>query len=424
MTATAIQIEDVSKLYYIGERQSYKTVRESVMNVFQKPKHLASRIMNKGAVPNGSNQLWALRNVSFQVNEGEVVGILGRNGAGKSTLLKVLSRITEPTTGRIAVRGRVGTLLEVGTGFHPELTGRENIFLNGTILGMRRGEIVRKFDEIVSFAEIDNFIDTPVKHYSSGMYMRLAFAVAAHLQPDILIVDEVLAVGDAQFQKKCLGKMNEVAAQGRTVLFVTHNMGAVMQLCQNAVMLESGRIKMMGPVNEVVKYYVSQHTENSGNADLREFAGRTGNGALQFESARLLNGSDACVTEFCIGEEIQIEFIVRKHRTVGGLTFAVELSTSDGLKLANMVDFDSGFNISRLSEKTVIRVRLHDVRFYPGAYQVGLFVGSTGGRDTHDHVPNCLTFEIVGGGQLTARTLPRSAGLLFLTPRWESTNAD
>jgi lipopolysaccharide transport system ATP-binding protein len=414
MTETAVRIENVSKLYQIGAKKSYKTARESLMNVLQL--RFASRTSTT------RSELWALRDVSFEVKQGEVVGILGRNGAGKSTLLKVLSRITEPTAGRIAIRGRVGTLLEVGTGFHPELSGRENIFLNGTILGMRRAEIIRKFDEIVSFAEIDNFIDTPVKHYSSGMYMRLAFSVAAHLQPDILIVDEVLAVGDAQFQKKCLGKMSEVAEQGRTVLFVTHNMGAVMQMCQNAVMLENGRVKMIGRANNVVKYYLAQHTENSGYVDLLKFPGRAGSGALRFESARLLNSDGACVTEFCIGDEIQIEFVVRKHRAVGGVTFAVELATSDGLRLANMIDVDSGFSLARLTDKAVIRVRLKDVRFYPGSYHVGLFVGSPGGRDTYDHVPDCLTYEIVGGGRLTARSLPRSAGLLFLTPRWEATN--
>src|SRR5215831_9887387 len=209
MSQTAIRVEKVSKLYHIGERRSYKTARESLMSVLGAPTRLAKRATAKATADD--TQLWALRDVSFEVKQGEAVGIIGRNGAGKSTLLKVLSRITEPTAGRITIRGRVGSLLEVGTGFHPELTGRENIFLNGAILGMRRKEIVQKFDEIVAFAEIDRFIDTPVKHYSSGMYMRLAFAVAAHLQPEILIVDEVLAVGDAQFQKKCLGKMSEVA---------------------------------------------------------------------------------------------------------------------------------------------------------------------------------------------------------------------
>ena len=204
-----------------------------------------------------TEDFWALKDVSFEVEQGECVGIIGRNGAGKSTLLKILSRITEPTAGMARLRGRVGCLLEVGTGFHPELTGRENVFLNGAILGMQRSEVARKFDEIVSFAEVERFIDTPVKHYSSGMYMRLAFSVAAHLEPEILIVDEVLAVGDAEFQKKCLGKMGEVATEGRTVLFVSHNMGAVQGLCQQAVFMRGGQVIEKGPVNQVVRLYSS-----------------------------------------------------------------------------------------------------------------------------------------------------------------------
>src|SRR6266704_1271942 len=234
MSETAIQVENVSKLYHIGERKPYKTVRESLMNVLSAPSRLSRRLRKTKTRRADETELWALRDVSFEVKQGEVVGLIGRNGAGKSTLLKVLSRITEPTAGRITIRGRVGSLLEVGTGFHPDLTGRENVFMNGAILGMSRAEIRRKFDEIVAFAEIEKFLDTPVKRYSSGMYVRLAFAVAAHLEPEILLVDEVLAVGDAEFQKKCLGKLEDVATkEGRTVIFVSHNLGAIAQLCSN-----------------------------------------------------------------------------------------------------------------------------------------------------------------------------------------------
>lgn len=255
MSDTAIEVQNLSKLYHIGERKPYKTLRESLMKVFSGPKQA------------DENELWALRDVSFDVKRGEVIGIIGRNGAGKSTLLKVLSRISGPTRGRITVRGRVGSLLEVGTGFHPELTGRENIFLNGAILGMRRWEIVRKFDEIVAFAEIDRFIDTPVKYYSSGMYMRLAFAVAAHLEPEILIVDEVLAVGDAEFQKKCMGKMGEVAKSGRTVLFVSHNMNAIERLCTRAMLLNHGEVRAIrNDVRSVIKDHLfATDTESQGS---------------------------------------------------------------------------------------------------------------------------------------------------------------
>lgn len=255
----AVRVENLSKLYRIGAKQeSYRTFRDSITDALTAPfKRVAGLLRgNAAAAANLSETIWALKDVSFEVKKGEVVGIIGRNGAGKSTLLKILSRITEPTSGEAKVYGRVGALLEVGTGFHPELTGRENIYLNGAILGMSRDEIKRKFDEIVAFAEVEKFIDTPVKHYSSGMGLRLGFAVAAHLEPEILIVDEVLAVGDAAFQKKCLGKMSEVAGEGRTVLFVSHNMVAVQSLCQRSVWLEQGKTVLDGTSAEVVSAYL------------------------------------------------------------------------------------------------------------------------------------------------------------------------
>jgi lipopolysaccharide transport system ATP-binding protein len=260
---TVIQVEHLGKRYRLGlAPQKYQTLSEKVSNAFSAPLRALRRAQPPKA--DGADTLWALQDVSFSVEEGQVLGIIGRNGAGKSTLLKILSRITEPTTGSVTLRGRVGSLLEVGTGFHPELTGRENIYLNGAILGMKRAEIERKFDEIVAFSEVERFIDTPVKRYSSGMYLRLAFAVAAHLEPEILVVDEVLAVGDAEFQKKCIGKMGDVAQQGRTVLFVSHNMSAVLRLTQEAILLEQGRLKLRGPSAEVVDAYLSAGNARAG----------------------------------------------------------------------------------------------------------------------------------------------------------------
>ncbi len=251
MTDIAIRVDNLSKLYHLGARQQrHDTLRDALTSRFRR----AHQSTNSQST--SSDDLWALKDVSFEVKRGEVLGIIGRNGAGKSTLLKILSRITEPTSGRAEIHGRVGSLLEVGTGFHPELTGRENIFLNGAILGMRRVEIQRRFDEIVAFAEIERFLDTPVKRYSSGMYVRLAFAVAAHLEPEILLVDEVLAVGDAAFQKKCLGKMGDVASQGRTVLFVSHQMNAIQSLCQQCVLLSNGHIMEHGGASHVVSQYM------------------------------------------------------------------------------------------------------------------------------------------------------------------------
>jgi lipopolysaccharide transport system ATP-binding protein len=297
-----IRIEKVSKHYRIGAREvAYDTLRDSVMAAVRAPlKRLRSR--------NGKSDLdsiWALKDVNFAVEPGEVVGIVGRNGAGKSTLLKILSRITEPTSGRVELYGRVASLLEVGTGFHPELTGRENIFLNGAILGMKKIEIDRKFDQIVDFAELEKFIDTPVKRYSSGMYMRLAFAVAAHLEPEILLVDEVLAVGDAAFQKKCLGKMDEAARQGRTVLFVSHNMTAINQLCPRAVLLENGQVARIGPTIDVVSQYLES---GSGGCEVvwQDARRAPGNDKIALQAARILSEGEI-KAEVNIDCEVNIE---------------------------------------------------------------------------------------------------------------------
>ncbi len=260
MSGNVVRAEGLGKKYHIARKKNaHRTLTETLSNAFVSPFRRAGTLLRGGSIgaADMDETLWALRDASFQIGHGEAVGIIGRNGAGKSTLLKILSRITEPTQGHAEMRGRVGSLLEVGTGFHPDLTGRENIYLNGAVLGMKKAEINRKFDEIVAFSEIEKFLDTPVKHYSSGMYVRLAFAVAAHLEPEILIVDEVLSVGDGRFQKKCLSKMQDVGQQGRTVLFVSHNMAAVTRLCERAILLEEGRVVADGPAPQVVNMYLT-----------------------------------------------------------------------------------------------------------------------------------------------------------------------
>ena len=296
-----ITVENLSKRYQIGTRNSYGgSLRDSLGSLLRGPFNLARSNGSNGTTR--SEEFWALKDVSFDINPGEVVGIIGRNGAGKSTLLKILSRITQPTTGRIELFGRVGSLLEVGTGFHPELSGRENIFLNGSILGMKRKEIAQKFDEIVAFAEVDRFIDTAVKHYSSGMYVRLAFAVAAHLEPEILIVDEVLAVGDTVFQRKCLGKIGDVAKEGRTVLFVSHSMAAVQNLCQRAIYLIDGSVRVDGPTEDVVGNYI-QTSSAAARVSLADRTDRKGSGAVRFTAVSLRNAKGEEVKTLRTGQD-------------------------------------------------------------------------------------------------------------------------
>jgi len=301
--ADAIRVQNLSKLYRIGQlHMRHDTLRDALMSRLR-------RFGRSSAVQ--GNTIWALRDVSFDVKHGQAVGIIGSNGAGKSTLLKILSQITDPTTGRVEIHGRVGSLLEVGTGFHPELTGRDNIFLNGAILGMSRAEIRRKFDEIVAFAEVERFIDTPVKRYSSGMYVRLAFAVAAYLEPEILVVDEVLAVGDAAFQRKCLGKMGDVAKGGRTVLFVSHNLTAVAQLCQKAVWLEGGRIRKVDQSAAVVRDYLSNSESQISERRWSYPGDAPGDERVRLLAARVLQaGRTAAVLDINAPSQIEIEFAV------------------------------------------------------------------------------------------------------------------
>ena len=325
MSAPAIRVQNLGKQYAVGSfEQSGGTFYDLLAGGLKAPWRM---LRGRGEEPSGQKLFWALRDVSFEVAEGEVVGIIGRNGAGKSTLLKLLSRITAPTAGRIEMRGRLSSLLEVGTGFHPELSGRENIFLNGAILGMSRQEVSRKFDEIVAFAEIDGFVDTPVKRYSSGMYVRLAFSVAAHLDPDILVVDEVLAVGDMQFQKKCLGKLETVARGGRSVLFVSHNLTAIESLCSKAVLLDKGRLVHQGPVREVTEKYIQAArnevlTRDLGDAD----GGPAQNGSLRILSVGLADehGAPLATVSSDAAFRIQVEYRILRPDALGGLTVILE----------------------------------------------------------------------------------------------------
>ncbi len=332
MDNVAIRVEDLGKRYRLGQQQPYNTLRESLAG-----SRLNPRNWTKPKPPDGEQTFWALRHLSFEIEPGEVVGIVGRNGAGKSTLLKILSQITEPTEGRALLKGRVGSLLEVGTGFHPELSGRENIYLNGAILGMGKDEIRRKFDDIVSFAEVEKFIDTAVKHYSSGMYLRLAFSLAAHLEPEILLVDEVLAVGDAAFQQRCLGKMNEVAQTGRTVLFVSHNMGAVRRLCHTGVLLDNGQLVEKGPIEHII----SRYTEGSRRLDAEVTFDDKPDCDMPILGCRLLNADGQPRSELDRMHPFQLEVSFAVHRPLRGAHLALMLDRADGTPVLHALDVDS-----------------------------------------------------------------------------------
>jgi lipopolysaccharide transport system ATP-binding protein len=387
---------------------------------FRGLKHLAgaSNGSNGARSKNSVEEFWALKDVSFELEQGETVGIIGRNGAGKSTLLKILSRITEPTEGEVQIQGRVASLLEVGTGFHPELTGRENIFLNGAILGMSKVEIRRKFDEIVAFAEVEKFLDTPVKRYSSGMYVRLAFAVAAHLDPEILVVDEVLAVGDAEFQKKCLGKMQDVATNsGRTVLFVSHNMNAVKRLCRRAIYLRNGRLLTQGPTDSVVNEYLAHGVQEAhARAVLTDFKDRSGDGSARVVKAELRNSAGAVSDVYSVGDTIMVQFDV-SYFAPGTYSHSVEISNSDGVPIFHLWDVDNeGSRPSPAKERT-ITATLRDVNLFPDRYFVTLWVGDVNGSRA-DRVVNCRSFSVEQGNSAIRRQLSKTRGLVYKLAEW------
>jgi lipopolysaccharide transport system ATP-binding protein len=416
----AIRVEGLGKQYRIGKRERYKTLRDMVTDTVSSPFRRAYSVVRPSSreTRTASDLIWALRNVSFEVPQGSVVGVIGRNGAGKSTLLKVLSRITEPTEGRAEIHGRVGSLLEVGTGFHPELTGRENVFLNGAILGMRRAEIMRKFDEIVAFAEIDKFVDTPVKHYSSGMYMRLAFAVAAHLEPETLVVDEVLAVGDVKFQKKCLGKMGEVARQGRTVLFVSHSMASIASLCSTGILLHDGSVTRIGAISDVIDGYMQAIAGGAKVVDLRCRRGNRGSGDAHITEAAILDDAGRCCTRFQYGDNICVAFTVEQCQGSPAQMCVVVVKTNTGIPVLHLTAHDSVAAPLRVDGTATVRCTIPNCQLYPGSYTVSIWIGSTPYLSTDWHT-DVLKFD-VDQGQLPGYgvELGFRHGLIHAQSRW------
>ncbi|MGB3309217.1 MAG: ABC transporter ATP-binding protein [Nodosilinea sp.] len=398
MSDTVIRVENLGKKYIIGHQQQERYT--ALRDVLAKKTKSFTQVFNpKSKIQNPAfEEFWALKDVSFEVKQGDRIGIIGRNGAGKSTLLKVLSRITEPTEGRISIKGRVASLLEVGTGFHPELTGRENIYLNGAILGMGKVEIRRKFDEIVAFAEVEKFLDTPVKRYSSGMYVRLAFAVAAHLEPEILVVDEVLAVGDAAFQKKCLGKMEDVAErEGRTVLFVSHNMATIQNLCNHIIFLDHGQVHARGAPNATIQLYLNAGVTSQEWSSLHKIKQRRGEGQLKFAKLELLDSQERPINAALSGEKLGIRLFFSSFSekvTYKNCRIGVAITSVSGTNIVLSTEMICNDEID-INDQDFIDFFVEKLPLSEGSYSLTLFAESNG--IIQDWITEGIQFSVEGG---------------------------
>lgn len=416
MSNIVIKAENISKHYNLGTIASGTLYRDvqSLWARWRGKEDPNSKInMWHSKQRDNRNGFWALKDVSFEIKQGDVVGIIGRNGAGKSTLLKILSRVTGPTTGSIKIKGRVASLLEVGTGFHPELTGRENVYLNGTILGMRKREIDRKFAEIIEFAEIEKFIDTPVKRYSSGMYVRLAFAVAAHLDPEILVVDEVLAVGDAKFQKKCLGKMGEVSKSGKTVLFVSHNMPSVQALCSQGIFIDAGKISALGPATDVIeKYIASNQKHNKGINDVRDFP-RTHTKYSAITEVWLESDDGVIINEVKMGSGLNFcfRFQLKGHLSNPGYGFGIE--DQYGKRIFSLNNYLIGKSFDTIRKEGIVRFFLPELMLLPGDYFVSFSIVEDN-NEWIDFIERALPIQVIASDIYgTGRILEPSQGIVF-----------
>jgi homopolymeric O-antigen transport system ATP-binding protein len=409
--ANSVEVELLSKQYTLGELHTNDLLQDRLVRWLKQP------FTSSAAVEHPT--LWALRDVSFQIRQGEVVGIIGRNGSGKSTLLKLLSRITYPTSGHVNVTGRIGALLEVGTGFHGDLTGRENIYLNGSILGMRKREVDAKLDAIAAFAGVERFLDTPVRHYSTGMFLRLGFAVAAHLEPDVLLVDEVLAVGDAGFQKKCLNAMDEMRSSGRTVLFVSHNMAAIENLCSRVIWLDGGRLLQDGAPREVLESYMRSFNDVSRlDHDLRSVATRRGNGFGRFTRLQFLNGEGEPLNFVRSGDRLKLRLHVQLEREITRPDFEVSFHTDTGTMITRFSTFiESNFPYLPAGS-TCVDLDIDCLSFQPGRYSVSLCL-KTQGPTFYDVLDHCALFETEASDYYgTGKGIHPYFGIVFLPSRW------
>jgi lipopolysaccharide transport system ATP-binding protein len=426
MSHTIIKVERLGKQYRLGQVGT-GTLSHDINRVWYRMRgkedpYLKVGDVNDRSAKGGADLVWALKEVNFEVKQGEVFGIIGKNGAGKSTLLKILSQITAPSMGQISIKGRIAALLEVGTGFHPELTGRENIFLNGAILGMTKMEIKHKLDEIIEFSGVEKYIETPIKRYSSGMLVRLGFAVAAHLEPEILIVDEVLAVGDIEFQNKCLGKMDEVSKSGRTIIFVSHNMQAVSQLCSKAILLEKGTIVYDGFVQEAVKRYLADAVVVSEPAiDYSNYTERRGNGKIQINRIELFN-KGVLNNQFLIGDDVCIRLYLRSKELTKNIKLAFHFYRYDKSVIANVENIDSDFIIEPFLNENCFEITFPKINFYPDVYKIGISIGTVDWTEYYDQIIPCFEFAIVEGSPEVKRKLTTNGGLVYLTPTWRLLN--
>lgn len=421
--ALAIKVENVSKKYRLGtinRDMLYKDIQSWWAKMRGKPDPNSKiSFIHQDRLEKG-DEFWALRNINLEIEEGEIVGIIGRNGAGKSTLLKILSQITAPTEGKIHVNGRMASLLEVGTGFHPELTGRENVYLNGAILGMSRKEVSKKFDEIVAFSEVEEFIDTPVKRYSSGMYVRLAFSVAAHLEPEILIVDEVLAVGDAAFQKKCIGKMDEANSNGRTILIVSHNMPMLSSLCKNALVLADGNVCCQKTeIQKAIQVYL-QETEKAAAIDVKTRVDRSGEGKIRINDIRLLGSKQNLQDNFLTGQDVNIliEVETLNGRKVSNLDIAVAIS-NPRIGFVSLLSTDlTGETINSIEGNAVITCRISKLPLPTGTYPLNISIKS--GGVIQDWIKDVAVLNVVEGDfYLSGRSAGKSHSGFLIEHKWE-----
>jgi homopolymeric O-antigen transport system ATP-binding protein len=418
---TAIHVEHLSKRYRLGQRERYGALRDTIAELASAPFRRLGAVGGRG-VARAQDSIWALRDVSLDVKHGEVLGVIGHNGAGKSTLLKILSRITEPTEGRAEVFGRVGSLLEVGTGFHPELTGRENIYLNGAILGMKRSEIARRFDEMVAFAEVERFIDTPVKRYSSGMYLRLAFAVAAHLEPEILLVDEVLAVGDAAFQKKCLGRMGDVAREGRTVLFVSHNLPSIEKLCNRVIVIDGGRITMHGDPVTCIAAYLGTSTEPRAGLDLAAVPRLDPRLTPVFTRLELRDAEGSPVSVVGCGEPLEFHLDYAAPSDIANPSFGLIISSGMGTPLFFLQTRAQLGLWEKASRSGRVACRLDSVPLVPGDYL--LTVGCLTGENQLDLLEHVASFSVEPRDYFNSGYLPHHLnGPVLIRGEWDLTGA-